>query len=546
MSSTAHPGLAATEPLLLPPPPPLSSTSTDITPAASASSLLFAKVKRSDSLRSETSDQSSENRRVSFNNDVRVKRIPKSRLAEGINSGDSTVRSAFSTFKPIEAADDLETGPFAEVTKERPPATARAIADEAALILRQLDGVECSASTKPEAAAVAPTTSLTRPRNSSSHRPPPPPIQPKPKFVLSSGQTPTHQNGHKLFSSPSPHPTTTSTGPEYNSHGSISSSGVSSGSSPTAAGAATTTAASSSAEDSSGINNKTATANELYGLHALNNLDIAVNGKNVNTMPSYQEIRRAAAAAAERHQQLDSSGGSAVEYSPPSPARFANNGGSNSNNVRSTFSPPHKPPRKTPSRSPPPPHHGRMMSSADRPASQMVSSMMEQLSQDSRFRSRKMMMSTTTDHSDDESNIASSTYSSVMMANNRSGNNNPVPPPRRTSVSPSRTCMTDSEILRSPAEVLYAVSDKSRASQTVNEGYHHHHHHQNVPRFRSSSRDDLLGGTTGVMEHVSRYSNVGMGNSRNNANRRMHQVRDKRIVTFQFANFQMLPQAQHN
>ena len=28
--------------------------------------------------------------------------------------------------------------------------------------------------------------------------------------------------------------------------------------------------------------------NRLYGLHALNNLDIAVNGKEVNSMPSYQ------------------------------------------------------------------------------------------------------------------------------------------------------------------------------------------------------------------------------------------------------------------
>ena len=29
-------------------------------------------------------------------------------------------------------------------------------------------------------------------------------------------------------------------------------------------------------------------------------------------------------------------------------------------------------------------------------------------------------------------------------------------------VSPSRTCMTDTELLRSPTEVLYAVSDKQR------------------------------------------------------------------------------------
>ena len=33
-------------------------------------------------------------------------------------------------------------------------------------------------------------------------------------------------------------------------------------------------------------------SNPLYGLHALNNLDIAVNGKEVNSMPSYRDIRR--------------------------------------------------------------------------------------------------------------------------------------------------------------------------------------------------------------------------------------------------------------
>ena len=43
--------------------------------------------------------------------------------------------------------DDIDTGPFARnVVKEEPPANARAIASEAEKILRQLDGVECSAS----------------------------------------------------------------------------------------------------------------------------------------------------------------------------------------------------------------------------------------------------------------------------------------------------------------------------------------------------------------------------------------------------------------
>ena len=43
--------------------------------------------------------------------------------------------------------DDIDGGPFARnVVKEEPPANARAIATEAEKILRQLDGVECSAS----------------------------------------------------------------------------------------------------------------------------------------------------------------------------------------------------------------------------------------------------------------------------------------------------------------------------------------------------------------------------------------------------------------
>ena len=71
-----------------------------------------AKVKRSDSLRSEEetdggqSSVSAENRRVSFNADVTVKKIPKSRLTGliGGNRGagsliDAASRPTFSTFK---------------------------------------------------------------------------------------------------------------------------------------------------------------------------------------------------------------------------------------------------------------------------------------------------------------------------------------------------------------------------------------------------------------------------------------------------------------
>jgi hypothetical protein len=46
-----------------------------------------------------------------------------------------------------------------------------------------------------------------------------------------------------------------------------------------------------STSDSSGVGGGKGSIkenNQLYGLHALNNLDIAVNGKDVNAMPSYQ------------------------------------------------------------------------------------------------------------------------------------------------------------------------------------------------------------------------------------------------------------------
>ena len=79
---------------------------------------------------------------------------------------------------------------------------------------------------------------------------------------------------------------------------------------------------SSSSGGASYNNRKTSNAsaadgsNAFYGLHALNNLDIAVNGKDVNAMPSYQEVRRNVRSNANNN--LDSSGGSA-EYSPPQP-----------------------------------------------------------------------------------------------------------------------------------------------------------------------------------------------------------------------------------
>ena len=131
---------------------------------------------RSDSLRStEDDDATSFDKRVSFNNDVRIKRIPnKTNHAHHNKRGHSPDPP--------------------KVTHEAPPIDPEAVEAETQQILQQLEGIECS--------------------------------------VSNSAQN-TLKSGKKL--------------PQDN---------------------------------------------RLYGLHALNNLDIAVNGKEVNSMPSYHEIRR--------------------------------------------------------------------------------------------------------------------------------------------------------------------------------------------------------------------------------------------------------------
>ena len=63
--------------------------------------------------------------------------------------------------------------------------------------------------------------------------------------------------------------------------------------------------------------------NPYNGLHALNNLDIAVNGQEVNSMPSYQEVKRRSVG---KHQQQKGATESSPEsYSPPPPKRLLNN-----------------------------------------------------------------------------------------------------------------------------------------------------------------------------------------------------------------------------
>ena len=192
-------------------------------------------------------------------------------------------------------------------------------------------------------------------------------------------------------------------------------------------------------------------SNPLYGLHALNNLDIAVNGKEVNSMPSYRDIRR---------RGLDGSGGSddnsstALDrYDTPSTTfdRFDTN----------TLPPPPKPPRKAPSTSPPSLRRSQaMMTHYARPAT--VSSPTSQL--DQMMSSRKRFNDSNNDDSaiasggdgggTDDASGSNPSYRFPSHLRHRSS------PPRLA--SPSRTCMTDTEILRSPTEVLYAVSDKRK------------------------------------------------------------------------------------
>ena len=571
---------------------------------------LVAKVQRSDSLRSETSDQSSsaENRRVSFNSDVTVKKIPKSKLiGHSGNLINAASRPTFSTFKP----DDVEGGPFARnVTKEQPPSSAQAIATEAELILRHLEGVECSTSPTPRQQPLKPPTPASRSSanttassasnggGSGNARPlQPPPIQPKPKFVLSSfrggGLAPPTQNkfiaaaapvtaarsgagGGSGYAAPTANPNvsqatsegnvvdgvgvngggggefsstvsnSSSSGVSSGSGGAVSASQINNGGNGRASGGgggggvanhpAAVDSGGFSPGGSSSDSTKNLKENKLYGLHALNNLDIAVNGKDVNAMPSYQEVRR------RNHGNLDSSGGSA-EYSPPQPRRNGN-----------MVSPP-KPPRKAPSQSPPSmrreAHYAHPVP-ADTRSSKMVSSMMEQLSQDSRFRRR--LAETSGD--DDLSSSYTSPPARPARRTSPAAHPHqpsptrrappPIPMPAQSRASPTRTCMTDTELLRSPSEVLYAVSDKhssragpggandrvshSTASQTMQSelqqravaaaaaGGGNQYYDHRKGRSRASSREDLLYGD-GSRSHyaMSSASQYGVDDDKENA-----------------------------
>jgi hypothetical protein len=84
-------------------------------------------VKRSDSLRSQSSS-ASDSKRVSFNNDVKVKRIPnKSKLA-----------APSQQHHHQQQQQQHYQQPFVEFQKEEPPTDPKEVAEEAERILRQL------------------------------------------------------------------------------------------------------------------------------------------------------------------------------------------------------------------------------------------------------------------------------------------------------------------------------------------------------------------------------------------------------------------------
>ncbi len=442
-------------------------------------SQLSSAFKRSDSFRSDQTDASSEARRVSFNSDVQIKKIPKR-------------KSSLQQQPPLPPSNN-NNSESANVRKEDPPTDAASIALEAERILKHLQGVKCRASPTPQQQQQQ-QQQQQRPLASSSLTP----------TRSASANTPSHLQSSNSVK-------TCNNSGVNSSNNNNSSEECDSGLQGASSSMQTATGGESLSSSSFGANESSSDSknhnNRLFGLHALNNLDIAVNGKNVNSMPGYQEVRQ---------QYLDSSGNSA-DYSPQPVKRnqVISNG---------TFisSPPNKPPRsKAPSASPP--SVRRMAATAATPhyaqperSTKMVSSMMEQLSQDSRFRRR---LAETTDD-DGMSGVTSSAYSTH--------NRNYLPPgavdTRELSpssrLSPSRTCMTDTELLRSPTEVLYAVSDKYRhpsehhlthsASQTAHSELQPAYHTYDRRAVRSSREDLLSDAPSSVRNRPSSHHANGM------------------------------------
>merc|ERR1711994_529437 len=107
----------------------------------------------------------------------------------------------------------------------------------------------------------------------------------------------------------------------------------------------------------------------------------------------------------------------------------------------------------------------------------MIRSMMEQLDHNSNSKNRLMGQQnalntpedsaiasgdggTATDIERDNAPSISGSYTSRYIR--KSPPRHVVSPNPQSRMSPSRSCLTDTEILRSPTEVLYAVSDKQK------------------------------------------------------------------------------------
>ena len=399
-------------------------------------------------LSDDNSSISDVNKRVSFNNDVRVKRIPKSK--EPITNDSlsrkktfNSIKQHFQNLQKKHAAQAVaqaghKEAEFSPCRKESPPEKAEDIAHETNLILSQLKGVECSASTG------------------------------KPK------QTP-----GRLFAS--------------NSVSNLSKPDLKRPIKDSSVSDSELKNCGENCDPSGEVKPMQVDDNKLYGLHALNNLDIAVNGKEVNSMPSYHEVKRRSSQQMQSF-QLDSSGGSA-EYSPPLKR----------NNLAPTPPPP-KPPRKAPSMSPPslkrePVHYAQPAISGSDYESRTHSSQMVMQMQ----RRATQLPSSNSNYTPTEDSAIASGDGATDHEHHTSYTSRYIrkSPPRHvvspSRLSPSRSCLTDTELLRSPTEVLYAVSDKQRGfnGQAPTELAKSTNYTKNGSQHRSrrsvaSSREDLM------------------------------------------------------
>jgi len=362
-----------------------SKLSSSLSDSKLSSNLSDSKLSDSKLSDSKLSSSPADNRHVSFNQDVSVKRIPKKPLKQ--------TRSA-----PLNQTDEF-SGVCNEFVNIPPPSDRDKIALEAEQILKQLQEIECSASPVPQF--------KTRPRILSS----------SPQGRLFSSNPQLNNRSTTPLGTATPLGSRQSTlerKPTLGNRLSKSSNDL------LDRGSAMRVEGHSEQEDGS-----SPADNRLYGLQALSKLDNALNGKVSNLY-------------------RDSSGSS---YSPPP--------------KKNNFTPP-KPPRKAPSASPPATRKG-YASLDELEFGSRRSNIYEEEREDPRYNM-------------DYTN----SYTSTNPALNHLRGFSPA-----SRQSPSRGNHTDSEILSSPSQVLYATisADKNKhhnpknqhivhsASQTVQSGF---------------------------------------------------------------------------